>query len=81
MEERRTNDDLILYKLDQMSVKLDNHIVKTEEMHEKTSYLIHGNGSPGLKTAVEILKTRMVIMWGFMTTVLTLVINDYMNRG
>lgn len=81
MAERRENDDLIIYKLDQMSVKLDGHIAKTAEMHEKTDHLIHGNGSPGLKTSVEVLKTRVMIMWGFMATALGLILNDYMNRG
>ena len=74
MTDPRKNDDLIIYKLDQLQIRLDGHV-------EEMQHAIHGNGNPGLKTAVEVLKTRVVVLWGFMTTVLGLVINDYMNRG
>jgi len=69
-DERRKNDDLIIYKLDSMSERLDAHIQKTE-------YVLHGNGKPGLKTTVEVMRSRMMLMWGFMSVTLVAVITDY----
>jgi len=58
----RNNDELILYKLDEMSSKIDAHSKKLDEYIHKTDYLLFGNGTPGLKTIVEVLKTRVTII-------------------
>ncbi len=58
----RNNDELILYKLDEMSNKIDAQSKKMDEYTTKTDYLLFGNGTPGLKTIVEVLKTRVTII-------------------
>jgi len=71
----RKNDALILYKLDQLAVsdqrlheKIDSHI-------KATNNAIHGNGTPGLKTHIEVLKTRMhlvgILLLGAYTAIIT----------
>jgi len=53
--DRRENDELIIYKLDNLAEKLDNHI-------KSTNHAIHGNGNIGIKTQVEVLKTRVALV-------------------
>jgi putative ribosome biogenesis GTPase RsgA len=78
---QRANDQLILYKLDQLAVNNQKLHDKIDEHVSKTNSVIHGNGVPGLKTTVEVLKTRMVLLWGTMGVALSAIINDYFNRG
>lgn len=90
--ERRSNDELILYKLDELKedisntreeVKIDiGTMQKKFDSHvESTNHVIHGNGSEGLKTKVEVLRTRMTIMASTLGVALAAIINDYFNRG
>jgi hypothetical protein len=89
--ETRKNDELILYKLDAMKedlVDIKTDLTKriddqTETLHnhiESTSHVIHGNGNPGLKTTVEVLRTRVMIIWGFLATYAALIFNDYWQK-
>lgn len=79
--ERRSNDELILYKLDELHTKIDSNTAKLDEHIEKTEHTIHGNGNMGLKTKVEVLRTRMTIMASTLGVALAAVITDYFNRG
>ena len=63
MEQRKT-DELILYKLDELKGDIGTVRDKLEDHIKKTDDVIHGNGKQGIKTSVEIIKTRMIIMWG-----------------
>lgn len=73
----RKNDGLILYKLDELKSNIGDMQTKMDAHIKKTDYMIHGNGSPGLKTSIEVIKTRMTVMWGGLSIALVAIVNDY----
>jgi DNA-binding phage protein len=74
MPERRTNDILIINSLAELKQELKDH-------REEMQHAIHGNGNPGLKTKVEVLATRVMVLWGAMVAAIGFIFNDYINRG
>jgi hypothetical protein len=79
--DRRNNDELILYKLDELKVNIGTVQSRLDEHIESTSHVIHGNGTPGLKSTVTELKTKMTLIWVGMSAGFVAIINDYFNRG
>lgn len=74
MQDRRTNDTMIIESLKEIKQELKDH-------REEMQHAIHGNGNPGLKTKVEVLATRVMVLWGAMVGAVGFIVNDYINRG
>jgi len=78
-QESHRNDEIILYKLDEMSHKIDAQTKKIDEYVSKTDYIIFGNGTPGLKTMVEVLKTRVTIISLFVLGAWSAIVGSFFN--
>lgn len=80
MPDQRKNDDLIIYKLDELKTDIGTVHQRLESHIEKTEHTIHGNGSKGLKTTVAEISTKLRIMSGAVAAVALAIFNDYFFR-
>lgn len=80
MTDQRKNDDLIIYKLDEIKTDVGNLQEQLYSHIEKTEHTIHGNGNPGLKTTVAEIGTKLKIMSGAVAAVALAIFNDYFFR-
>tara|TARA_S200002703_G_scaffold155626_1_gene159991 strand:+ start:1869 stop:2114 length:246 start_codon:yes stop_codon:yes gene_type:complete len=80
MTEERKNDDLIIYKLDEIKTDVGDLREQLHSHIEKTEHTIHGNGNPGLKTTVAEISAKLKIMSGVVAAFALAIFNDYFFR-
>ena len=61
-EQRRTNDSLILLELKVLSKNHEALAVEVRDHIKKNDHQINGNGTPGLKETVAVLKSRVALI-------------------
>jgi len=77
MEDRRTNDILILSEI--KSMREDVTDIKKDVC--KINDTIHGNSHDGLKTSQGKLKIQVKYMWVIVSAACIAILNDYIRRG
>jgi hypothetical protein len=86
--ERRSNDELILFKLQNLDEKFDAkfdamdrkfvaHLLDDKEQHVKLDHAIHGNGAIGMKAMIEVIKSRVAILSLFLVGAWSAIISSF----
>ena len=83
-EERRVNMDIVINKLDNLSDKFDTfenrfleHLHSNKEELEKINHHIHGNGSMGMKSNLEVVKSRVALISFVLAGAWTAIVGAY----
>ena len=80
-ENNRKNDELILYRLDEIKASVDRTGKKLDDHISEYKHTVHGNGNDGLKTSFGKMKTQIGAMWTIVCAAVLAIVNDYVRRG